>query len=210
MSLKFGIAVLALVSAANPSFSAVPDDPAKVNPVSVGAPAPAFHANEVDGTEFHFDPRNLHQPALLIFYRGGWCPFCNTHLQELRHVIPTIRAMGYQVIFLSTDQPKLLYSTLKEKFDYHIVSDSTTSAARAFGVAYHVDDATLATMKTYGIDLDATQGSTTHELPVPSVFIIDRAGIVRFRHFNADFRIRLDGASVLQAVQAITPTDKAK
>jgi peroxiredoxin len=38
-------------------------------------------------------------------------------------------------------------------------------------------------------------------LPVPSVFIVDHTGIVRFRYFNPDFRVRLDAASVLAAAQ---------
>lgn len=198
----FQLAMLTLVGFTTPCFATVPDDPGKVQPVAVGAAAPAFTAKEVDGKEFQFDPKHLKQPALLIFYRGGWCPYCNTHLQELRTVMPAIKNLGYQVIFLSTDQPKLLYSSLKEKVDYHIVSDATTAAARSFGVAFHVDDATLEKMKSYGIDLELTQGSKLHQLPVPSVFIVDRAGIVRFSHYNADYRVRLDAASVLSAAQA--------
>jgi len=80
--------------------------------------------------------------------------------------------MGYQVLFLSTDQPSLLYSSLKQKMDYHLLSDSTMDAAHAFGVAFHVDAATLAKMKTYGIDLEATQGTARHELPVSSSSIV--------------------------------------
>ena len=75
------------------------------------------------------------------------------------------------------------------------------NAAEAFGVAYHVDDATLAKLKSYGIDLDAAQGTSKHELPVPSVFIVDRAGVVRFRHFNPDITVRLDAQSVLEAAR---------
>jgi len=86
--------------------------------------------------------------------------------------------------------------------NYHIVSDASMSAARAFGVAYRLDDATLAKMKSFGVDLDAAQGSTAHELPVPSVFIVDRTGVIRFRHFNADYRVRLDAPSVLAAAEA--------
>lgn len=197
----FQSAVLTLVGFVSPCFASVPDDPGKVQPIAVGAAAPPFTAREVGGQEFQFDPKHLKQPVMLIFYRGGWCPYCNTHLQDLRTVMPELKTLGYQVIFLSTDQPKLLYSSLKEKVDYHIVSDATTAAARAFGVAFHVDDATLAKMKSYGIDLELTQGSKLHELPVPSVFIVDRSGIVRFSHFNADYRVRLDAASVLSAAQ---------
>jgi len=73
-------------------------------------------------------------------------------------VEPEIVSMGYQVLFLSTDQPKLLYSSLKEKVNYHILSDAKMNAAEAFGVAYHVDDETLKQLKSYGIDLEASQG----------------------------------------------------
>ena len=198
MSLLLG---LALTVTALSGRAAIPDDPTKVTPVMMDAKAPSFSAREVDGRSFDFNPTALKSPVMLIFYRGGWCPYCNAHLQDLHSVIPKIIAMGYQVLFLSTDRPELLYSSLKERVDYHILSDSSMSAARAFGVAYRLDDATLAKMKAFGVDLDATQGTHNHELPVPSVFIVDRSGIVRFRHFESDFRVRLSAASVLSAAE---------
>lgn len=185
--------------------AAVPDDPHSVIPIDVNAAAPRFAAKEVDGRAFQFDPASLRQPTLIIFYRGGWCPYCNAQLQDLRTVVPQIVAMGYQVLFLSTDRPRLLYSSLKEKVDYHLLSDSSMDAARAFGVAYHVDAATLAKMKAYGIDLEAMQGTAGHELPVPSVFIVDRSGVVRFRHYDPDYTVRLDADHVLAAAKSSLP-----
>jgi peroxiredoxin len=181
--------------------AAIPDDPTKVVPVAVGATAPAFNAREVDGRQFHFDPAHLQAPVMLIFFRGGWCPYCNAHLQDLRTVEPQIVAMGYRVLFLSTDRPDLLYSSLKEKVDYHVLSDSSLDAARAFGIAYRLDADTLKKMEGFGIELEKTQGNANHELPVPSVFIVDRSGVVRFRYFNPDYRVRLDAASVLSAAR---------
>jgi peroxiredoxin len=192
------IGVLAIGTAAG----AVPDDPHNVTPIDINTAAPKFVAKEVDGRAFRFDPASLRQPTLIIFYRGGWCPYCNAQLQDLHTVVPQIVAMGYQVLFLSTDQPSLLYSSLKEKVDYHLLSDSSMDAAHAFGVAFHVDAATLAKMKTYGVDLDATQGTDRHELPVPSVFIVDRSGVVRFRHYDPDYTVRLDAAHVLAAAKS--------
>ncbi len=183
------------------AFATVPADPSAVVPVAVGARAPAFEALEVDGKPFRFDPTALTGPTMIIFFRGGWCPYCNAHLQDLRLVEPKIVAMGYQVLFLSTDQPRLLYSSLKERVDYHLLSDSPLNAAEAFGVAFRVEGEALRKLQSYGVDLDATQGTTKHELPVPAVFVIDRGGIVRFRYFNPDFRVRLDAPSVLAAAE---------
>ncbi|MEP6548738.1 MAG: peroxiredoxin-like family protein [Gammaproteobacteria bacterium] len=183
--------------------AAVPDDPHEVTPIEVNSRAPAFTAKEVDGRNFHFEAGVQKQPTMIIFYRGGWCPYCNAQLQDLHTVVPKIAAMGYQILFLSTDQPKLLYSSLKQKVDYHILSDSMMDAAHAFGVAFHVDAATLEKMKSYGIDLEATQGSTKHELPVPAVFIVDSGGVIRFRHYDPDYTVRLDAAHVLTAAQGV-------
>jgi peroxiredoxin len=197
--LALGWLVIALY--ATTAVAAIAQDPKQVTPVAVGAAAPAFTAREVDGKVFRFDPKQLDRPTLLIFYRGGWCPYCNTHLHELQSVEPRIVALGYRVLFLSTDRPEILYSSLKEKVNYHIVSDSAANAARAFGVAYRLDDATYDRMKSFGVDLEAAQGDTGHVLPVPSVFIVDRSGTVRFRHFNSDYRVRLDAPSVLAAAE---------
>lgn len=202
----FAIGVLA----AGLAGAAVPNDPPTVTPIEVNSRAPSFTAQEVDGRAFKFDPATLQQPTMIIFYRGGWCPYCNAQLQDLHTVVPQISAMGYQVLFLSTDQPKLLYSSLKERVDYHILSDSTMDAAHAFGVAYHVDVATLEKLKSHGIDLEATQGSTRHELPVPAVFIVDRGGVVRFRHYDPDYTVRLDAAHVLAAAQSAVSAPVAR
>jgi peroxiredoxin len=201
MNRTVAVCLLSVAAALVPALGAVPDDPTQVVPVAVGAMAPAFVAHEVNGEPYAFKPMALTRPVLMIFYRGGWCPYCNAHLRDLRTVEPKVRALGYEVLFLSTDRPALLHSSLKEKVHYHIVSDTEMAAARAFGVAYRLDAQTLKMMQTYGIDLDATQGTANHELPVPSVFIVDQHGIVRFRHFNPDYKVRLDAASVLKAAQ---------
>jgi peroxiredoxin len=125
------------------------------------------------------------------------------HLQDLRSVEPKIVAMGYTVLFLSTDRPALLYSSLERQVDYHILSDSSMQAAHAFKVAYRLDDKTVEKMLSLGVDLNAAQGTDARELPVPFIFIIDRTGVIRLRHYDADYRVRLDAASVVAAAEQV-------
>src|ERR1700677_5104126 len=47
------------------------------------------------------------------------------------------------------------------RIDYLLLSDSDASAVKAFGIAYKVDDATLARMKNFNVDLDAATGIAT-------------------------------------------------
>jgi peroxiredoxin len=199
-SLTSALLTLTLAAAAA-AGGASPDDPARVKPLEVGVTAPAFSAREADGKPFRFEPKKLSKPTMLIFYRGGWCPYCNAHLKDLRTAVPQVSELGFDVLFLSTDRPAILRSSLKEPVDYHLLSDSEVNAARAFGVAFRMDDATYAKYKSYGLDLEETQGATHHELPVPAVFIVDRKGKIRFAHTNADYTQRLPAAEVVEAAQ---------
>ncbi len=191
--------MLTAVLATVPAFAAgVPDDPARVAPLTVGTTIPAVTVRNPDGSERTFGPRTLAKPTVLIFYRGGWCPYCNAHLGELKTAEPTLLELGYDLVFMSADQPDLLYSSLKEPdIHYTLLSDARMSAARAYGVAFRVDDATVAKYKGYGIDLEAASGETHHELPVPAVFIIDRKGVIRFVYANPDYKVRLSSNALL-------------
>jgi len=197
------IATLAAVTA----IAEVPNDPNDVRPLSVGTRAPAFAAQTVDGKVRAFRSDGYQKPTVVIFYRGGWCPFCNTQLSGLHTVEPKLRERGFEIVFLSTDQPKLLYSSLKDTdIHYTLLSDSHLEAAQAFHVAYHVNDGTLAKMREYGVDLEATTGTALHELPVPSVFIIDTSGTIRYVYSNPDYKIRLGADALWAAAEPFATT----
>jgi peroxiredoxin len=192
-----------LVAVATADAYTAPSDPAQVKPLKVGDPAPTFTVRTAKGDSYVFDANKRSKPALFIFYRGGWCPYCNAQLASLRKAEPELIAMGYEVLFMSTDRPELLYSSLKEPgINYTLLSDSKMQAAEAFGVAFRMDDAAVARYKNFGVDLEATTGETHHELPVPSVFIIDKAGVIRFVHWNPDFKVRLGADEILAAGRA--------
>ena len=110
----------------------------------------------------HNQPFNLNNateraPIVLIYYRGGWCPYCNTHLSELRKIELQIKKKGYLLFAVSPDSPKeLAKSTAKHKMGYTLLSDSKMTGAQALGIALKVDDETIMKYKGYGIDLTTT------------------------------------------------------
>lgn len=180
----------------------VPDDAADVHPVAVGERAPAFEAVAPDGGVYTFRPGELDRPAVVIFYRGGWCPYCNRHLSELRNAVPKLREAGYEVLFLSADRPSRLRASLDEPgLDYRLLSDASMAIARDWGLAFRVDDETVERYRSLGIDLAAASGYDHHQLPVPGVFLVDRDGIVRYRYVNPDYRQRLGAEALLEAAE---------
>jgi peroxiredoxin len=202
--LAIGMLLLSGLAAAT-SVDGVPSDPAMVVPLPVGSAIPAVVVRNPDGSERRFGPGPLARPTVLIFYRGGWCPYCNRHLGELKKVEPKLVALGYDLLFLSADRPEILYSSLKEPdVHYTLLSDASMSAARAYHVAYHLDSVALARYGEYGVDLEAASGQAHHQLPVPAVFIIDRMGVVRFVYANPDYTTRISPDALLEAAQEAT------
>ncbi|MEL7022534.1 MAG: peroxiredoxin-like family protein [Pseudomonadota bacterium] len=192
--------VAATVAITAPSLASddVPTRAEDVQPIEVGAAAPGFVARNADGSEFEFDPAQQDR-TLLIFYRGGWCPYCNRHLMSLQNVVPKLKESGVDVLFLSADSPERLYSSLEdETLDYTLLSDASMSASRAFGVAFQVDDETVERYKGFGIDLEEASGFDHHILPVPAVYLIED-GKVAFMHADSDYKKRLEGDKILSA-----------
>src|SRR5438552_16843933 len=68
-------------------------------PLAIGDNAPDFTASRVDRTTFAFSPEHLRRPAVLIFYRGGWCPYRNLQMSAIHAVQPRPRPRAFQAPF---------------------------------------------------------------------------------------------------------------
>lgn len=177
-----------------------------ITPVLTGTRIPSAEIKTVDGESKNI--RNLVQtkPTVLIFYRGGWCPFCNKHLAELQQIEDDLINMGYQVLAISADRPeKLKESIQKHDIDYTLLSDSPMNATKAFGLAFKVDDSTIQRYKENGLDLEEASGYKHHLLPVPAVFLVDTEGLIRFQYVNPDYKTRIKSKVLLAAAEAYYP-----
>ena len=181
-----------------------------IQPLREGQDAPRFTVETVEGESFDFDPRRMERPAIVITFRGGWCPYCNMHLSELRHVLPDIEELDVDVMFLSGDRAELLYSSLDEEtrkdidgLGYKLYSDANASAAVAFGIAFRASDSTIQRRRDKGQDIDRSSMDLHTVLPVPSVFAIDSDGVIRFAYSNADYKVRLPADDLLQVAGQI-------
>jgi peroxiredoxin len=180
--------------------AAPPEDASKVDPLGVDEKAPTALLLGPDGRRVDLAAKYAQKPTVLIFYRGGWCPYCNTHLGQIATAEPELLRMGYQVLAISPDRPEELAKTLdKQELTYELLSDSDVALARAFGLVFHVDDPTVEKYRGFGIDLEQASGRDHHMLPVPAVYIVDTAGVIRFAHWNPDYKTRLAPEDLLKA-----------
>lgn len=175
-------------------------------PLKVGDSIPDVKLRTEEDKEVSLRKLISEKPTVLIFYRGGWCPFCNRQLQSLAGIEDDLNKAGVQLLAISMDQPAKLKATPdREKLHYRLLSDSDAAAATAFGIAFKVDDATVEKYKGYGINLDAASGRDHHILPHPAVFVADTSGKIRFAHVNPDYKVRLEPKEILEAARSVKP-----
>jgi peroxiredoxin len=84
---------------------------------------------------------------------------------------------------------------------YTLYSDSKLTAARSFGIVFQLDDDEVASYAGYGIDLEKASGESHHQLPVPSIFLVEAGGTIRWVYSNPDYSVRPDNASLLEAAR---------
>jgi peroxiredoxin len=193
------------VAADAPMLPAKAED---ISPLQAGDRAPAFTLRTIDDEPYIFDPAGLDRPTVLISFRGGWCPYCNMHLSELRHVIPEIRKSGFDVLFLSNDRPEMLFASLKnetqediEGLDYVILSDADITAARALGTAFTVSERLVESRNEKGQDIRGSSIDKYRALAVPAVFVVDRSGKITFAYANPDYSVRLSADALREATE---------
>lgn len=177
----------------------VPTSPTDISPLLIGEHIPATALPDASGKAFNLNQSVAAKPTILIFYRGGWCPFCNQQLGSLQSIEAYLKKIGYQIIAISTDSPENLSKTMgKQKLSYKLLSDSKLAASKQFGIAY-------AGPKHYEKTLfDGSAGMNTEKLlPVPSVFILDKKGVIKFEYINPDFKQRISSGLMKAAAAAI-------
>ncbi len=177
--------------------SGVPLLPEDISPLLTGENIPKVNLLNAAGQSFDLNAAVASKPTILIFYRGGWCPFCSKQLAGIQEIEQDLTKMGYQIVAVSTDSPENLKNTeTKQKLTYTLLSDADLSISKQFGIAFK-------SPKNYDKFLPETSGGKNIDklLPVPSVFILNRKGNIRFEYINPNITQRLS-ASLLKAAAA--------
>jgi peroxiredoxin len=188
------VATCAAADAAPKTFASAEE----TKPLKVGDDIPHAKVKTLEGKVVDLRDLATRGATVTVFYRGGWCPYCTTHLKELKDAMEGLKEMGHQVLAISPDVPEeLLDAKDKNALPYILLSDSDMSAAAAFGIAFQLDPATVEQYKGYGIDLSASDW----RLPVPSVFVSRADGVITFVHADPDYKERLSATAVLKAAR---------
>ena len=142
-----------------------------------------------------------HGPLVVVFYRGGWCPYCNLELKAWQSRLAELQQLGASLVAISPQTPDNSLSTAeKNELAFPVLSDSALHAAESFGVAFELSPALVELYARVGNDLPTLNGNGRWVLPLPATYVIDRNGQVVFAHVEADYRERAEPSDVMAAV----------
>lgn len=171
-----------------------------------GAPMPDGQLLDVNGSATTVAAARNGRPAVVITYRGEWCPYCNLWLKAYQErLVPTLRELGVELIALSPQRPDGSM-TMKQKHDltYTVLSDPGNQIPRQLGTLNPPRaDETRAADAALGVDVASTNADGTDDVAMPTVIIVDAAGIIRWIDVHPNYSVRSEPQTILDAVAKV-------
>ena len=173
-------------------------------------PGPGSPMPDGDLTDITDTPTTLHatrdgRPAVVVFYRGGWCPYCNLTLRTYeRDLVPVLRPRGAALIAISADTPD--GSLAWHEITYDVLADPNYTIARQLGFMA-MPPTNAAATQSWRATLGAPPGRPSEDpgLPLPATVLVSAAGLIQWIDVHPDHVTRTEPAANIQALDLIAP-----
>ena len=202
----------AAARSANPVMSVFADEqarlahePAPEVPLGPGTTVPDGGLLDVYGQPVTLYAALGARPAVLVFYRGGWCPYCNIALATYQaQLLPELRRRGFELIAVSPQKPDESL-TLQEKMGltFTALSDPGNVLAARFGIVMTPSPDVIEAQLKLGLDLTQGNADGATAIPMPTTVVIDANRVVRWIDVHPDYSTRSEVSDILAAIDAV-------
>ena len=148
-------------------------------PLKNGEQAPAIVLTNIDSSIIDVVAHTKSEGnnyAVVCFYRGGWCPFCNGEIKKFTKKAAEIKAAGGSLFFLSPSALSEQAALSKDKLPFPTLQDVGNLVGKKFGIVHKAPGlAMIHNLSKHNASVDATTGEEKkgdEELPLPCAFII--------------------------------------
>lgn len=113
-------------------------------------------------------------------------------------------AAGASLVVISPELPERVADMAnKQKLTFPILWDEKSEVAQVFGLAFTLPDDLRQVYLGFGNDLAIRNGDPSWRLPVPSRFVVDRAGVVRSVQADPDYTHRPEPETTVEALRKV-------
>ena len=177
---------------------------AREKAVGPGDAAPDFSLPDARGGSVTLSDLLRGGPAVVTFYRGGWCPYRNIQLRAYEAILPQIKALGGNLVAISPQLPDGSLKTAETNaLTFHVLSHVANHAARRFGLVHTLPEELRAAMRSNDKALPGINGDDSWDLPVPATYVVGGDGRVALAYIEVDYRRRLEPEAILAALKPL-------
>lgn len=166
--------------------------------LQVGDKAIDFTLNNASGTKVSLYDELKKGPVILMWYRGGWCPYCNMTLHHMQNALPEFKKQGANLLALTPELPDSSITT-KEKnaLEFEVLSDIDNVIARQYNVVFKLTDDVAASYEA-SFGLSSYNGNKKAELPLAATYIIGQDKIIKYAFLDEDYRKRAEPKDIIR------------
>ncbi len=122
----------------------------------------------------------------------------------MQQSLPEIKSLGAELVGISPQLPDNSLSTAEKlALEFEILSDVGNKTAKDFGLVFKLSDKIQEIYRSFGIDLEASNGDQSFELPIPATYVVAPNNIIKYAFIDADYTNRLDPEIILAEVQKL-------
>ncbi|NME69652.1 peroxiredoxin-like family protein [Flammeovirga aprica] len=173
--------------------------------LKAGDKAPTFSLPNHNGEIVSSEELLKEGPLVITFYRGVWCPYCNTDLAFLKRYKTQLDEMGVKMVSIS---PQTIENNLKiveqQRLNFDLLRDEENNIADQFGLKWEMEDPLKSLYNDkFNIKLNDYNGDDTWTLPVPARFIIGTDGVIKYAEYSVDYTKRPNPDVLVSELQAV-------
>jgi peroxiredoxin len=175
-----------------------------------GVAQPGDSLGDFDLLDVHGEPTTLSRElrgrtAVVVLYRGAWCPYCNLALRAYQDdLVPTLDDKGIALVAISPQKPDgSLSAQEKNELSFAVLSDPGNTIATRLGVMTAPSQDAQAAQRVIGVDLSELNADGSDGLPMPTVLIVDATGVIRWIDVHPNYTTRTEVSDILAALHAL-------
>lgn len=173
--------------------------------VTAGTPLPDATLTTVDGEQVALASVLDGSPAVLVFYRGAWCPYCNITLKHYEQTLAApLREQGVALVAISPQTPDGSQAAVANgELSFTVLSDPANALAGELGILTAPSAEAQEAHTALGFAVKDSNADDTPGIPFPTVLVVDASGTVRFADVHVDYTTRTESDEILAAVAAL-------
>ena len=167
--------------------------------------APEFSLLDQNGVSVSLANRLTLGPVVLLFIRGGWCPFCTLSLRAWQGALPRLHDAGGDLLVVSPQRVDVCGMVAeRDLLAYSMLSDPGGIVSDRYGIMVDLPEIIRPLYLRLGHDLPRINGTGNWRLPRSSTFVIARDGRIALAHAGETQRHRLEPDAAIEAVRRLT------